>query len=106
MVFGGIPKKIRNKTLFHATKKISLYSFLLSFGPRVHFRVKKLTFWQKKIPPKIRRQKKLPPLFISLKVAQGTQEAPQKKLELSLIGKAKIDQLVTNDIHCGRVLYR
>jgi hypothetical protein len=50
-------------------------------------------------------QNKLPPLFISLKVALGAQEAPQKKLELSLIGKAKIDQLVTNDTHCGRVLW-
>jgi hypothetical protein len=48
------------------------------------------------------KKKKLPPLFISLKVALGAQEAPQKKLELSLIGKAKIDQLVTNDTHCGR----
>jgi hypothetical protein len=90
MVFGGIPKKFRNKTFFfHTTNFFSLYSFILSFGPRVHFRVKKLTFWQKKNQPKIR----IPPLFISLKVAQGAQEAPQKKLELSLIGKAKIDQL-------------
>jgi hypothetical protein len=50
------------------------------------------------------QKKKLPPLFISLKVALGAQEAPQYFLELSLIGKAKIDQLVTNDTHCGRVL--
>jgi hypothetical protein len=35
---------------------------------------------------------KKPTLFICFKVAQGAQEAPQKKLELSLIGKAKIDQ--------------
>jgi hypothetical protein len=50
----------------------------------------------KKNPPKKRRpllkKKTLPPFFISLKVALGAQEAPQKKLELSLIGKAKIIQ--------------
>jgi hypothetical protein len=37
-------------------------------------------------------QPKKPPFFISLKVALGAQEAPQKILELSLIGKAKIIQ--------------
>jgi hypothetical protein len=45
----------------------------------------------KKNPPK-KKKKKLPPIFISLKVALGAQETPQKKIELSLIGKAKIDQ--------------
>jgi hypothetical protein len=50
-----------------------------------------LIFLTKKNPPK----KKIPPFFtffICLKVALGAQEAPQKKLELLLIGKAKIDQ--------------
>jgi hypothetical protein len=28
------------------------YYFILSFGPRVHFRGQKLTFWQKKIRQK------------------------------------------------------
>jgi hypothetical protein len=60
---------------------------------------------RKKVQKKFKKKKKLPPLFISLKVAQGAQEAPQKKLELLLIGKAKIDQLVTNDTHFGRVLW-
>jgi hypothetical protein len=40
----------------------------------------------------LKKNKKLPPFFICLKVALGAQEAPQKKLELSFIGKAKIDQ--------------
>jgi hypothetical protein len=40
----------------------------------------------------LRTEKKLPHIFISLKVALGAQEAPQNFLELSLIGKAKIDQ--------------
>jgi hypothetical protein len=49
----GFPKKIRNKTFyFYTKKKYHLFLFLLSFGPRVHFRGQKLTFWQKKIPPK------------------------------------------------------
>jgi hypothetical protein len=53
MVFGGFPKKIRNKTFYFHTKKIPIYCFLLSFGPRVHFRGKKLTFvGTKKIRPK------------------------------------------------------
>jgi hypothetical protein len=46
MVFGDVPKKIRTKTFYFQSKKIiSLYSFLLSFGPRVHFRGQKSTFW-------------------------------------------------------------
>jgi hypothetical protein len=45
----------------------------------------------KKNPPK-NKNKKIPPFFISLKVALGAQEAPQFFLELSLIGKAKIIQ--------------
>jgi hypothetical protein len=45
MVFGGFPKKIRNKTFYFHTKIFfSLYFFLLSFGPRVYFRGQKLTF--------------------------------------------------------------
>jgi hypothetical protein len=49
MVFGGFPKNIRNKTFyFYNIKKINFFLFLLSFGPRVHFRGQKLTFWQKK----------------------------------------------------------
>jgi hypothetical protein len=56
MVFAGFPKKIRNKTFYFQTKKKILhYYFILSFGPRVHFRGQKLTFWQKKSPPKNRR---------------------------------------------------
>jgi hypothetical protein len=39
------------------------------------------------------KEKKLPPIFISLKVALGAQEAPQNFLEISLIGKAKIIQV-------------
>jgi hypothetical protein len=75
-------KKLGTKLFIFILKKISLYSFLLSFGPRVHFRGQKLIFWQKKNPPKKRRppsqkNKKIPPLFICLKVAQGAQEAPQ-----------------------------
>jgi hypothetical protein len=31
-------KKISNKTFYFHCKKISLFFFLLSFGPRVHFR--------------------------------------------------------------------
>jgi hypothetical protein len=103
MVFGGFPKKIRNKTFyFHTKKKISLFSFLLSFGPRVRFQGQQLIFWQKKIPPK--KRKKIPPLFICLKVAQGAQEAPQNFLELSLIGKAKIDQGNPKGPLCGGAL--
>jgi hypothetical protein len=46
MVFGGFPKKIRYKTFyFHAKKIIRFILFLLCFGPRVHFRGQKLTFW-------------------------------------------------------------
>jgi hypothetical protein len=46
MVFGGFPTKKRNKTFyFHCRKKIHLILFLLSFGPRVHFRDQKSTFW-------------------------------------------------------------
>jgi hypothetical protein len=56
MVFGGFPKKNRNKTFyFHNKKKYGLYFFLLSFGPRVHFQGKKLNFRQNKSPPKNRR---------------------------------------------------
>jgi hypothetical protein len=47
---------------------------------------------------------KIAPFFISLKVAQGAQEAPKFFLELSLIGKAKINLLVPRGPHCGRVL--
>jgi hypothetical protein len=100
MVCGGFPKKIRNKTFyFYTKKKYHFILFLLSFGPRVHFRGQKLIFWQKKIPPK-----KKTPLIICLKVAQGAQEAPQKKLELSLIGKAKIDQGNPKGPLCGGAL--
>jgi hypothetical protein len=64
MVFGSFPKKNRNKTFYFDTKKKYGYIlFLLSFGLRVHFQGKKLIFWQKKIPPKIRR----PPLLKSKK---------------------------------------
>jgi hypothetical protein len=52
---------------------------------------KKKSAQNKKTLPS-QKKKKLPPFFICLKVALGAQEAPQKKLELSLIGKAKIDQ--------------
>jgi hypothetical protein len=46
MVFGGFPKKIRDKTFyFHSNKKVSHNPFLLSFGHRVHFRSQTLTFW-------------------------------------------------------------
>jgi hypothetical protein len=46
MVVGRFPKKIRNKTFyFHCKKKFHLFLFLLSFGPRVHFRSQKSTFW-------------------------------------------------------------
>jgi hypothetical protein len=42
-------KKNMNITFYlDTTKKIWLYCFLLSFGPRVHFQGKKLIFWQKK----------------------------------------------------------
>jgi hypothetical protein len=51
---------------------------------------KKKSAQNKKTP--FSKKIKLPPFFICLKVALGAQEAPQKKLELSLIGKAKIDQ--------------
>jgi hypothetical protein len=45
MVFGGFPKKIRNKTFyFHSNKFFFTLFFLLSFSPRVHFRGEKLTF--------------------------------------------------------------
>jgi hypothetical protein len=45
MVFGGFPKKIRNKTFyFHCKKKFHSNLFLLSFGPRVHFRSQTWTF--------------------------------------------------------------
>jgi hypothetical protein len=54
-------KKLGTK-LFILTlkKKYGYILFLLSFGPRVHFRGKKLIFWQKKIPPK---KQKIPPLI-------------------------------------------
>jgi hypothetical protein len=56
-------KKIGSK-LFILTlkKKYGYILFLLSFGLRVHFQGKKLIFWQKKIPPKI---KKLPPFLLA-----------------------------------------
>jgi hypothetical protein len=38
-------KKIRNKTFYFYTKKNHFILFLLSFGPKVHFRGQKLTFW-------------------------------------------------------------
>jgi hypothetical protein len=41
MVFGGFPKKIRNKTFYFHCKKNLFILFLLSFGPRVHFRGKR-----------------------------------------------------------------
>jgi hypothetical protein len=83
MVFGGFPKEIRNKTFFFTLKKISLYLFFLSFGPRVHFRSKKLIFWQKYLPPKKRRpllksKKNYHPVSINKKVAHSTQESPKK----------------------------
>jgi hypothetical protein len=44
--FGGFSKKIRDKTFyFYTKKKILHYYFILSFGPRVHFRGQKLTFF-------------------------------------------------------------
>jgi hypothetical protein len=52
-------------------KKYGYILFLLSFGLRVHFQGKKLIFWQKKIPPKIRRpsssqiKKKIPPFLLA-----------------------------------------
>jgi hypothetical protein len=46
-------KKLVTKLfIFKQKKKLSLNSFILSFGPRVHFQGKKLIFWQKKIRPK------------------------------------------------------
>jgi hypothetical protein len=62
---------------------------MLSFGPRVHFRGQKLTFWQKKNPPKNRNSKILTTLFISLKVAHSAQEAPKKISARWLIKKLK-----------------
>jgi hypothetical protein len=63
----------------------------------------------KKNPPKIRRpfskKKKKTPFFICLKVALGAQEAPQKKLELSFIGKAKIDQGFLKGSLCAGALW-
>jgi hypothetical protein len=50
---------------------------------------KKNSAQKKKTPSQILN---LPPFFISLKVALGAQEAPQKNLELFIIGKAKIIQ--------------
>jgi hypothetical protein len=45
MVFGGFPKKIRNKTFyFHRNFFFHFILFLLSFGPRVHFRSQTWTF--------------------------------------------------------------
>jgi hypothetical protein len=60
-------KKIGTKLFILTLKKnMAIFFFLLSFGLRVHFQGKKLIFWQKKIPPKIRRnQKKITTLFIS-----------------------------------------
>jgi hypothetical protein len=99
MVFAGFPKKIRNKTFYFQTKKKLLhYYFILSFGPRVHFRGQKLTFWQKKSPPKkfknskiqkFKNSKILTTLFISLKVAHSAQEAPKKISARWLIKKLK-----------------
>jgi hypothetical protein len=59
---------------------------------------------QKQKTPLFSNQKKLPPFFMSLKVAQGAQEAPKKILEHSLIGKGEIDHEVLRGYHCGRVL--
>jgi hypothetical protein len=42
------------------------YYFILSVGPRVHFRGQKLTFWQKQNPPKNRR----PTLWSSLYIEE------------------------------------
>jgi hypothetical protein len=81
---GGFPKKIRNKTFyFHTKKNILLYRFILSFGPRVHFRGKKLTFWQKKF------RQILTTLFISLKVAHSAQGARRHQKKFQLDGLLK-----------------
>jgi hypothetical protein len=46
MVFGGFPKKIRNKTFyFHGKFFFHFNLVLLSFGTRVHFRSQTWTFW-------------------------------------------------------------
>jgi hypothetical protein len=44
-------KKLGTKRLIFTQKKLLFYFFLLSFGPKVHFRGQKMTFWQKKIRP-------------------------------------------------------
>jgi hypothetical protein len=59
---------------------------------------------KKKSAQKQKKSKKFTTLFISLKVAQGAQEAPKQILEHSLIGKGKIDHEVLRGYHCGRVL--
>jgi hypothetical protein len=64
---------------------------------------KKNSAQNKKTPP-FSKKKKLPPIFISLKVALGAQEAPQKKLELSIIGKAKIIQGFLKGPPCASAL--
>jgi hypothetical protein len=98
MVFGGFPKKIRNKTFyFHTKKKYYFFLFLLSFGPRVHFRGQKLIFWQKKIRPKredllLKKNKNTTPFYL-LKSCPGCPGGTTKKIELSLIGKAKLTKV-------------
>jgi hypothetical protein len=70
-------KKLGTKLFFFTLKKISLYLFLLSFGPRVHFQSKKLIFWQKYLKwPK--KEKNYHPVSINKKVAHSTQESPKK----------------------------
>jgi hypothetical protein len=55
MVFGSFPKIGTKLFILTLKKKYGYILFLLSFGLRVHFQGKKLIFWQKKNPPKIRR---------------------------------------------------
>jgi hypothetical protein len=73
--------------------------FLLSFGPRVHFRGKKLNFRQKKSPPK----KFIHP-FISLKVAHSAQEAAKKFSARWLIKKLKTIEVGFRGIGCAAAL--
>jgi hypothetical protein len=57
-----IQKKLGTKLFYFYTKKNTFhYYFILSLGPRVHFRGQKLIFWQKKSPPKNKIQKNAPP---------------------------------------------
>jgi hypothetical protein len=82
-------KKLRTKLFIFTLKKNHFILFYLVLALESISGVKSRLFGQKQFRPK---KIYYYPFLLAFKVALGAQEAPQKKLELSLIGKAKIVQ--------------